>query len=384
MCSPAYSAALRTSRISGPLVAVDPARQLVGVDQLDPVHRPLLRAPGGHPALEEAAHRQPDRGQQLGGVALVAVGGGDDDDVGARRGDPRDLGREAGVVGGGAERAGDVGLVELLVGAAVDHHRALPRPAPRPRAGLSGAGVPKSSTSGPRLRPTMCSTFGGLSPSEPTCVLDELGLVGDRQGAVVAALEADRRGGLEVEPGAAAERAAEVAGPDLDLVGQRQQPLVQRAEHVGGALARLDRQVGAGDVADEQRVAAQQRPGVAAAAGVAEQEGGVLGPVAGRVDRLDRRGRPAPASSRRRTARAGTRPRPARGRGSSRRCCGQAAVAGDVVGVVVGLEHVPDPHPVQARQAPVGVDVPLRVDDRGDARLRGRRPGRRRSRGPRG
>ena len=77
-------------------------------------------------------------------------------------------------------------------------------------------------------------------------------------------------------------------GPDLDVVGQRQQALVQGAEDVGGALARLDREVGAGDVADEERVAGQHRPGVAAAVGVAEQEGGVLGPVAGRVDRLDR------------------------------------------------------------------------------------------------
>ena len=121
MCSPAYSEALRTSRTSGGAVAADPRRQLLGVDQLDALDRPALLAPGGHPALEEAAHPHPDRGQQLGRVALVAVGGGDDDHVGALRGDPRDLGREAGVVGGGAEGAGDVGLVELLVGAAVDH-----------------------------------------------------------------------------------------------------------------------------------------------------------------------------------------------------------------------------------------------------------------------
>ena len=47
---------------------------------------------------------------------------------------------------------------------------------------------------------------------------------------------------------------------------------------------------------------------------------------------------------------------------------GQPAVAGDVVGVVVGLEHVLDPHPVQAAQPQVGLDVPLRVDHRGDAR----------------
>ena len=52
-------------------------------------------------------------------------------------------------------------------------------------------------------------------------------------------------------------------------------------------------------------------------------------------------------------------PRPGRPR--------QAAVAGDVVGVVVGLEHVLDPHPVQACEVEVGLDVPLGVDDRGDA-----------------
>ena len=46
---------------------------------------------------------------------------------------------------------------------------------------------------------------------------------------------------------------------------------------------------------------------------------------------------------------------------------GEAAVAGDVVGVVVGLQHVLDPHPVQAGQVQVGVDVPLRIDHRGDA-----------------
>ena len=45
----------------------------------------------------------------------------------------------------------------------------------------------------------------------------------------------------------------------------------------------------------------------------------------------------------------------------------QPAVAGDVVGVVVGLQHVLDPHPVQAGEVDVGVDVPLRIDHRGDA-----------------
>ena len=71
---------------------VDAGRQLRRVDQLDPLHGPAVGAPGGHPAFEEAEHRQPDRGQQLGGVALVAVGGGDDEDqrraVRARRARP--------------------------------------------------------------------------------------------------------------------------------------------------------------------------------------------------------------------------------------------------------------------------------------------------------
>ena len=202
-------------------------------------------------------------------------------------------------------------------------------------------------------------------------VLDELGFVGERQRPVVAALEADRRGGLEVDAGAAAERAAEVAGPDLDLVGQREQPLVQRAEDAGGALARLDRQVGTGDVADEERVAAQHGDRVAAALGVAQQEGGVLGPVAGRVDRLDRHRlaqlqRPAVGERLVLVLGLGQLVDVDRRPGGA----GEATVAGDVVGVVVRLQHVLDPHPVQAGEVHVGVDVPLRVDHRGDARAR--------------
>ena len=65
----AYSPALRTSRTRGGSSPVEPPRQLVGVDRLDPLHRALLRPPGGHPAAEEAAHPQPDRGEQLGGLA---------------------------------------------------------------------------------------------------------------------------------------------------------------------------------------------------------------------------------------------------------------------------------------------------------------------------
>jgi hypothetical protein len=44
-------------------------------------------------------------------------------------------------------------------------------------------------------------------------------------------------------------------------------------------------------------------------------------------------------------------------------------VSGDVVGVVVGLEHVPDPDPMQPRQSPIWLDVPLGIDHRRHARF---------------
>ena len=48
---------------------------------------------------------------------------------------------------------------------------------------------------------------------------------------------------------------------------------------------------------------------------------------------------------------------------------GQPAVAGDVVGVVVGLEHVLDRDAHVARERQVLVDLEARVDDGRDARV---------------
>ena len=75
-----------------------------------------------------------------------------------------------------------------------------------------------------------------------------------------------------------------MAGPDLGLRRERQQPLVQAVEDLARALLALDREVGAGDVADEEAVACQHRPRLVAARAVDEREGGVLGAVAGGVD----------------------------------------------------------------------------------------------------
>jgi phosphopantothenate synthetase len=43
-------------------------------------------------------------------------------------------------------------------------------------------------------------------------------------------------------------------------------------------------------------------------------------------------------------------------------------VPGDVIGVVMRLEHVFDADTVEAGKVEVGLDVPLRIDDRGDSR----------------
>ena len=215
----------------------------------------------------------------------------------------------------------------------------------------------------------MCSTFGGAVAECRDRVLDELALGREPQRAVVLALEADGRGRLVVDRRRC--RSSEPPrwpGQTSTSSGSAMQPLVQRAEDPGRALARLDREVGAGDVADEQRVAGQDGPGIAAAIGVAEQEGGVLGPVAGRVHRLDldvaEAKRPAVGERLVRVLGVGEL---VDVDGRARRP-GEPAVSRDVVGVVVGLEHVLDPDAVQPAEPQVGLDDPLRVDHRGDAR----------------
>src|SRR4051812_8756154 len=119
-------------------------------------------------------------------------------------------------------------------------------------------------------------------------VRDEALLVGLGEHGVVRALEADRRRDLQIHAGAAAHRSAEVAGPDLGVVGQREEALVQRAEDAARPVGGLDREVGTGDVADEHAVAGEHRPRpVGVAAAVEQGKGGVLGAVARRVERAD-------------------------------------------------------------------------------------------------
>ena len=177
-------------------------------------------------------------------------------------------------------------------------------------------------------------------------VRDELLQVADPERLVAQPLHADRRGLLAAKPGAA-EGAAGVAGVDLGLVGQLGQP-PQRSEEILGALARLDREVGPRGVADQQRVAGQQ---------VAfDEEAAVLGPVAGRVHHANRQraDRDLGAVLERLVRVLGLGERV--DRDAHVVLEREAAVPGDVVGVVVRLQHAHDPHARPLGRREVGLD----------------------------
>ena len=149
-------------------------------------------------------------------------------------------------------------------------------------------------------------------------------------------------------------------GHTSDVIGQRQEPLMQGPEDVGRALPRLDREVWPRHVPNEQRVSRQQRPpDRRRGCRLAQQEGGVLRAVARRVDRL---GWWRPPS---RSVQPSTKGSWSYSASASwwmwivaPVARAQPPVAGDVVGVVVGLQHVLDSHPVELAQLQVRIDVP--------------------------
>src|SRR5205085_6231555 len=79
-------------------------------------------------------------------------------------------------------------------------------------------------------------------------LLDELLHARMAESAVVATLDADRRGGLVGDLRAATEGAAKMPRPHLDVVVEAQPPVVARGEDRRRPVPRLDREVGPGDV----------------------------------------------------------------------------------------------------------------------------------------
>ena len=166
---------------------------------------------------------------------------------------------------------------------------------------------------------------------------------------------------------------------DLDAVVQLEQP-VQAVKEPFGALVGLDGEVWASRVADEQRVAGQEQPGLVGARPVRDGEAAVLRAMAGRVDdaqadvadddlvavrdRLERILGLCQRVDRHRQAVLEREP----------------PVPGHVIGVRVRLEDAHDPHVVPGRLLEVLLDRVGGVDDDRFAQRPRHRRDRRRSR----
>ena len=149
--------------------------------------------------------------------------------------------------------------------------------------------------------------------------------------------------------------------PYLARVGQCQQPLAQRVKDAARTVLLVDGQVRACDVADEERVASQDRPRFGTARHVDQGEGGVLGSVPGGVDRAygDAAEFELPAIVERLVIVFRARFLMDVNRGARRD--GQAPMPGDVVGMVMRLEDVLDVNARVASEAQVLVDLETRV-----------------------
>ena len=107
-----------------------------------------------------------DGGGERHGLTRVCVVAADDEHRLVEVGQPRQLGPEAGAQRGDADRAGDVGLVELQLGADVDDERALVLLGGDLSRRQADAARCCRARSGPRLIATMFSKFGGWGPSD--------------------------------------------------------------------------------------------------------------------------------------------------------------------------------------------------------------------------
>jgi hypothetical protein len=298
----------------------------------------------------------------------VVVVAPDDHDLLVAVGHPRELGPEPGADRRVAHRARDVGVVELQVGPHVDQQRTrLALDVDLPRGERLDVDVVHPQRAA--VQPDDRLEVRRLGPERRRRRLHELGLVVQAEQGVVVTLVGDRRRDLHVHPRPAAQRAAQVPGPHLARVGQREQRVAQGSEDALRPLLPVDREVRARDVADEQRVARQHRPRLGTAGGVDQREGGVLGPVARCVQRPhpDAAELELPPVLDGLVVVVGLRVAVDVDRGPRRGH--QPAVAGDVVRVVVRLEHVLDRHAHVPGEREVLVDVELRIDDRGDARV---------------
>ena len=159
-----------------------------------------------------------------------------------------------------------------------------------------------------------------------------------------------------------------MAREDLDAVVELEQP-AQGVEQPFGALDRADGEIGPGGVAHEERVTGEHEPRLVTARVVDDRQAAVLGSVARRVDHAERDGAHldpvavAHGIVRVVDARVGV---DADGDAVLER---EPAVAGDMVGVGVGLDRAHDANAAPVRFLQQRLDLVGGVDEHRDAGL---------------
>lgn len=197
-------------------------------------------------------------------------------------------------------------------------------------------------------------------------LVDGTPLEGPRDHRVGSPLVADGRGEPRAD-GAAAQRTGHVRGIDLDVVGQGEDPLLERAQERLRALTRgliATEEVGPGHVVHQECPAGEEDGGLVAHRTVADEEADVLGRVTGSVEDLER---DLPhlehLAVRERTVGVAVRSGARRQRLDARNTGDQLADPRQVVVVPMRVEHVGDPHPPVAGFVQVRGDVSPWVED---------------------
>ena len=280
MCPASHSSRSRTSRIC------TPSRALVQLGHGQPRDRlgrqPLL-APARHPARQVARDLpDADRRGELHRAQRIGVVAADEHDRVVGPGDPRQPRAEARPAGRCWRSRPGCG--PRRTAARCGCRSPAPRTA-RPGAASAAPRRADGARSGPRLIATIALKFGGCGRSPAVVRATNSSSSVTPSSVVVAALVADRRGHLEVHRRPAAQRAAQVPGPDLDVVSELEQRRAARRR--SRARPPPSRPPGPGARCRPRTASRRSAPPTARAprAVSIKRERRVLGPVPGRVQR---------------------------------------------------------------------------------------------------
>ena len=249
-----------------------------------------VRPPGGAPGASSssrprAARRRcaPRPTARAGGAPAVGVVAADEDDLALVIGQPGELRAEAGAEAG--DRSSRRCARRRTAGPCARRRGARPLRAQQDLVRVESRRPTPAATSGPRLIATIFSKFGGCSPSWAIAAPR----TPPRRGSQARGCGGARSRSSSRSSGSSGRRrtSSRRGGPARPRTRREGRAASCRDRRLAAPSATLDREIGAGDVSDEQAVAAQHGPRLLAALGVDQQEGRVLGAVAGGVQRAD-------------------------------------------------------------------------------------------------